>query len=309
MSSAVICLKGCSCLAVFLCSRGTSVLPEGERLYRCSYDFLARNHTELSVLQGETLEVQQKWSILWSRHTAATDVIPASSPLQVLESSDRWSKCRNRFEEIGCVPSNILEPLSALSTAESSVVYREVPTRLTASRPCMHSGFWLTPPCLSCQQRTSNPPRARFFSYAPSSPIGTSSPPISPARPQSMVLPSTLQGEDGDRGNRPLQLCNSESLLSFAVFCVSYMQQLGQQCLSADGSHFLCSGLPRAKPCWYWKNMLTLIYQLPVLCKYYQAAWTKVSCQCRWHSAVIYETTGNRAILNSSRRDLLYFFL
>ncbi|XP_056870410.1 epidermal growth factor receptor kinase substrate 8-like protein 1a [Takifugu flavidus] len=125
---------------------GTSVLPEGDRLYRCSYDFLARNHTELSVLQGETLEV--------------------------LESSDRWSKCRNRFEEIGCVPSNILEPLSALNTAESSVVYRE---------------------------KTSNPPRARFFSYAASSPIGTSSPPISPVRPQSMVLSSTLQGEDGDR--------------------------------------------------------------------------------------------------------------
>lgn len=201
LSSAVICLKGCSCLAVCLCFRGTSVPPEGERLYRCSYDFLARNHTELSVLQGETLEVQKKWSILSSRHTAATNVIPACSPLQVLESSDRWSKCRNRFEEIGCVPSNILEPLSALNTAESSVVYREVPTRLTAPRPCMHSGFWLTPPPLSYQQKTSNPPRARFFSYAPSSPIGTSSPPISPVRPQSMVLSSTLQGEDGDRGN------------------------------------------------------------------------------------------------------------
>lgn len=137
-SSVVICLKGCSCLAACLCFRGTSVLPEGDRLYRCSYDFLARNHTELSVLQGETLEVQKKCSILSSRHTAATNVIATSSPLQVLESADRWSKCRNRFEEIGCVPSNILEPLSALNAAESSVVYREVPTRLTARRPCMH---------------------------------------------------------------------------------------------------------------------------------------------------------------------------
>ncbi|TNM97271.1 hypothetical protein fugu_015427 [Takifugu bimaculatus] len=96
---------------------GTSVLPEGDRLYRCSYDFLARNHTELSVLQGETLEV--------------------------LESSDRWSKCRNRFEEIGCVPSNILEPLSALNTAESSVVYRETAT--TTIKP--HSELCDTEKC------------------------------------------------------------------------------------------------------------------------------------------------------------------
>ncbi|CAG12672.1 unnamed protein product, partial [Tetraodon nigroviridis] len=88
------------CLTVCFCSRGNDLLPPSGRLCRCSYDFLARNHTELSVLQGETLEV--------------------------LESVDRWSKCRNRFEEIGCVPSNILEPLSALDAVDSSVVHREV---------------------------------------------------------------------------------------------------------------------------------------------------------------------------------------
>uniref|UniRef100_A0A3P8TE14 EPS8 signaling adaptor L1a n=1 Tax=Amphiprion percula TaxID=161767 RepID=A0A3P8TE14_AMPPE len=60
---------------------------EGERLYCCSYDFVARNSSELSVLQGETLEV--------------------------VESSKRWWKCRNRFDQIGFVPFNILEPLSA----------------------------------------------------------------------------------------------------------------------------------------------------------------------------------------------------
>lgn len=31
--------------------------PVAERLYSCSYDFIARNNTELSVQQGETLEV------------------------------------------------------------------------------------------------------------------------------------------------------------------------------------------------------------------------------------------------------------
>uniref|UniRef100_A0A3Q4BB95 SH3 domain-containing protein n=1 Tax=Mola mola TaxID=94237 RepID=A0A3Q4BB95_MOLML len=66
--------------------------PEGERLYCCSYDFVARNSSELSVLQGETLEV--------------------------IESSKRWWKCQNRFDQIGFVPSNILEPLSAVNNTD-----------------------------------------------------------------------------------------------------------------------------------------------------------------------------------------------
>ncbi|XP_059892851.1 LOW QUALITY PROTEIN: epidermal growth factor receptor kinase substrate 8-like protein 1 [Gadus macrocephalus] len=57
-----------------------------QRLYSCSYDFVARNSSELSVQQGDKLEV--------------------------LESSKRWWKCRNRFNEVGFVPSNILEPVA-----------------------------------------------------------------------------------------------------------------------------------------------------------------------------------------------------
>ncbi|KAM9489191.1 epidermal growth factor receptor kinase substrate 8-like protein 1 isoform 1-T2 [Clarias gariepinus] len=64
--------------------------PLKERLYRCSYDFVARNSSELSVLQGETLEV--------------------------IESSKRWWKCRNRFNEVGFVPFNILEPISHIES-------------------------------------------------------------------------------------------------------------------------------------------------------------------------------------------------
>ncbi|XP_054609483.1 epidermal growth factor receptor kinase substrate 8-like protein 1 isoform X2 [Dunckerocampus dactyliophorus] len=59
---------------------------ESEKIYSCSYDFIARNNTELSVQQGDTLEV--------------------------LESSKRWWKCRNRFNQVGFVPFNILEPLA-----------------------------------------------------------------------------------------------------------------------------------------------------------------------------------------------------
>uniref|UniRef100_A0A8B9R736 SH3 domain-containing protein n=1 Tax=Astyanax mexicanus TaxID=7994 RepID=A0A8B9R736_ASTMX len=65
-------------------------VPQPERLYRCSYDFVARNSSELSVLQGETLEV--------------------------MESSKRWWKCRNRFNEVGFVPFNILEPVSHIES-------------------------------------------------------------------------------------------------------------------------------------------------------------------------------------------------
>uniref|UniRef100_A0A8C4DJW4 Eps8 like 1b n=1 Tax=Dicentrarchus labrax TaxID=13489 RepID=A0A8C4DJW4_DICLA len=64
--------------------------PEPERLYSCTYDFIARNSSELSVQQGETLEV--------------------------VESSKRWWKCRNRFNQIGFVPFNILEPVAHIDS-------------------------------------------------------------------------------------------------------------------------------------------------------------------------------------------------
>ncbi|XP_041830789.1 epidermal growth factor receptor kinase substrate 8-like protein 1 isoform X2 [Melanotaenia boesemani] len=64
--------------------------PESERFYSCSYGFIARNSSELSVEQGETLEV--------------------------IESSKRWWKCRNRFNQIGFVPFNILEPIAHIES-------------------------------------------------------------------------------------------------------------------------------------------------------------------------------------------------
>ncbi|XP_051927954.1 epidermal growth factor receptor kinase substrate 8-like protein 1 isoform X1 [Hippocampus zosterae] len=72
----------------------TGAPPEFEKVYSCSYDFIARNNTELSVQQGETLEV--------------------------LESSKRWWKCRNRFNQVGFVPFNILEPLTHVESPVAS---------------------------------------------------------------------------------------------------------------------------------------------------------------------------------------------
>ncbi|XP_056144455.1 epidermal growth factor receptor kinase substrate 8-like protein 1a [Lampris incognitus] len=122
--------------------------PEGERLYCCSYDFVARNSSELSVLQGETLEV--------------------------IESLKRWWKCRNRFDQIGFVPFNILEPLSALgNTGRRSPVMRRESKKLPLS-----------------------PPSNKYFSFALPSPTASSPTATSPKGP----LPSpTLQGEEGDR--------------------------------------------------------------------------------------------------------------
>ncbi|XP_017283557.1 epidermal growth factor receptor kinase substrate 8-like protein 1a [Kryptolebias marmoratus] len=129
-----------------------------QKLYRCSYAFVARNSSELSVLHGETLEV--------------------------LDSSKRWWKCRNRFDQIGFVPYNILEPLTDSSTLQ------------TASK------------------KTAVEPRAKSHSYTPPSSDETSSTASSPAaRPQSMVLPSSAMSREG--GDRVLVM-NDELLQRFA---------------------------------------------------------------------------------------------
>ncbi|XP_023147188.2 epidermal growth factor receptor kinase substrate 8-like protein 1 isoform X1 [Amphiprion ocellaris] len=131
--------------------------PELDRLYSCSYDFIARNSSELSVQQGETLEV--------------------------IESSKRWWKCRNRFNQIGFVPFNILEPVAHI---DSPVAHRPPPA-----------------PAL--------PPLAKTFSTVPPSPPALPSvPPESPQRPRS--LPGYNQHMASAEETDKVMLVNDELL-------------------------------------------------------------------------------------------------
>nr|XP_046233108.1 epidermal growth factor receptor kinase substrate 8-like protein 1 [Scatophagus argus]XP_046233109.1 epidermal growth factor receptor kinase substrate 8-like protein 1 [Scatophagus argus]XP_046233110.1 epidermal growth factor receptor kinase substrate 8-like protein 1 [Scatophagus argus] len=141
---------------------GSTVPPEPERLYSCTYDFIARNSSELSVQQGETLEV--------------------------IESSKRWWKCRNRFNQIGFVPFNILEPVAHID----SPVNNRPPSAPAA------------------------PPLAKTFSAVPPSPPAppqapSPSPSPSPQRPRSLPPYSQHIPAVDDTDNK-VMLVNDELL-------------------------------------------------------------------------------------------------
>lgn len=137
---------------------GSTLPPESERVYSCSYDFIARNSSELSVQQGETLEV--------------------------IESSKRWWKCRNRFNQVGFVPFNILEPMAHIDSP-------------VASKP---------------PSAPAPPPLAKTFSAVPPSPPALpNAPPHSPQRPHSLPAYSQHIGASEETDNK-VMLVNDELL-------------------------------------------------------------------------------------------------
>ncbi|XP_029954165.1 epidermal growth factor receptor kinase substrate 8-like protein 1 isoform X1 [Salarias fasciatus] len=104
-----------------------------DRMYSCSYDFIARNASELSVQQGETLEV--------------------------VESSKRWWKCRNRFNQVGFVPFNILEPVDHIEspTANKAPSIPAAPPPPTKSLSVVPPS---PPPLLSSPSHSPQRPRS-----------------------------------------------------------------------------------------------------------------------------------------------------
>ncbi|XP_005939610.1 epidermal growth factor receptor kinase substrate 8-like protein 1 [Haplochromis burtoni] len=137
----------------------TNSLPPGpDRLYCCSYDFIARNSSELSVQQGETLEV--------------------------IESSKRWWKCRNRFNQVGFVPFNILEPMAHIE----SPVHNNPPS--VPAAPPLSKNVTLAPPTPPALPKTT--------------------PTHSPQRPHS--LPSYNQHVQAVEDNDKVTLVNDELL-------------------------------------------------------------------------------------------------
>nr|XP_057917376.1 epidermal growth factor receptor kinase substrate 8-like protein 1 isoform X2 [Doryrhamphus excisus] len=133
----------------------TGHAPAPEKIYSCSYDFIARNSTELSVQQGETLEV--------------------------LESSKRWWKCRNRFNQVGFVPFNILEPMAHV---ESPVNTR--------------------PP-----QAPPAPPLAKTFTTVPPNPPAA---PQNPTFPRPHSVPTYNQHIPAAEDNDKVMMVNDELL-------------------------------------------------------------------------------------------------
>ncbi|CAN9508540.1 unnamed protein product [Ophioblennius macclurei] len=119
-----------------------------DRTYTCSYDFIARNASELSVQQGETLEV--------------------------IESSKRWWKCRNRFDQVGFVPFNILEPVDHIEspTANRAPSIPAAPPAPTKSQYMVPPN---APPLLSSPSHSPQQPRNSLPPYSHHAPAADES--------------------------------------------------------------------------------------------------------------------------------------
>lgn len=121
------------------------------------YDFIARNSTELSVQQGETLEVTTpvtSHKMGWDVFAVLLDsVFSGLTVKQVLESSKRWWKCKNYFNQVGFVPFNILQPTTHMESPVSSRPPSVRPAHMTC-----------------CAQATMNSLQCEFTSAPPHPP-------------------------------------------------------------------------------------------------------------------------------------------
>lgn len=140
----------------------------------------------------------------------------SSSAWQVIESSKRWWKCRNRFNQIGFVPFNILEPVAHV---DSPVTNKPPNVRHKHTRTHGHTGIALTCAYLSefhcyilstfLQVSAPPPPAMTSSPVPPSPPTLPQAATHSPQRPRS--LPPYSQhipgAEDTDKGRKLHGLC------------------------------------------------------------------------------------------------------
>lgn len=134
---------------------------------------------------------------------------PPKCVWQVIESSKRWWKCRNRFDQIGFVPFNILEPIahidSPVTNKPPSVRHKRSHASHVTLSPVhtwVNSSVSLSL-CSTFPQAPAPPPLAKTFSAVPPSPPALPQAP-SPQRPRS--LPPYSQhitaAEDTDKGTK-----------------------------------------------------------------------------------------------------------
>lgn len=135
----------------------------------------------------------------------------AFSVQQVIESSKRWWKCRNRFNQVGFVPFNILEPVAHIEspiTRQPSV--RRKNTTHWSTQVCCR--LW-DPPLISIYppfiQALGPPPAPKpHLAVPPSPPVLPHAPSLTPSHspqrprslpPYSQVVPAAEETEKGSK--------------------------------------------------------------------------------------------------------------
>lgn len=130
----------------------------------------------------------------------------------MIESSKRWWKCRNRFNQIGFVPFNILEPMDHIDspvTSRPPSVRRTQKKKKKSQRVCAHLGVRssIIYPLHSTFLQVPVPPAVtRTFSAVPLSPLAPPSP-HSTQRPHSLPAYSQHIPAVDDAENKGTDLC------------------------------------------------------------------------------------------------------
>lgn len=138
-----------------------------------------------------------------------------SSVWQVIESSKRWWKCRNRFNQIGFVPFNILEPMahidSPVTSRPPSVRHKNTHTQITQAQRYAIAWTYLNSSVV-CSLRSAflqvsaPPPLTKTNSAVPPSPPAPP-PSHSPQRPRSLHAYSQHIPAVDDTENKGTNVC------------------------------------------------------------------------------------------------------